>query len=65
MIKHTKPKTFYDTFERKGKGQTATHYCPGCGHGTAHNLTMEVIDEMGKFPNDITVDKPIPSHFSF
>jgi len=21
-------------------------YCPGCGHGTAHNLTMEVIDEM-------------------
>jgi 2-oxoglutarate ferredoxin oxidoreductase subunit beta len=22
-------------------------YCPGCGHGTAHNLTMEVIDEMG------------------
>ena len=22
-------------------------YCPGCGHGTAHHLTMEVIDEMG------------------
>ena len=22
-------------------------YCPGCGHGTAHNLTMEVIDELG------------------
>ncbi len=22
-------------------------YCPGCGHGTAHNLAMEVIDEMG------------------
>ncbi len=22
-------------------------YCPGCGHGTAHNITMEVIDEMG------------------
>ncbi len=21
-------------------------YCPGCGHGTVHNLTMEVIDEM-------------------
>jgi 2-oxoglutarate ferredoxin oxidoreductase subunit beta len=26
---------------------TALSYCPGCGHGTAHNLTMEVIDEMG------------------
>ena len=26
---------------------TALSYCPGCGHGTIHNLTMEVIDEMG------------------
>jgi len=24
-----------------------SNYCPGCGHGTANNLTMEVIDEMG------------------
>jgi 2-oxoglutarate ferredoxin oxidoreductase subunit beta len=23
-------------------------YCPGCGHGTAHRLIMEVIEEMGK-----------------
>jgi 2-oxoglutarate/2-oxoacid ferredoxin oxidoreductase subunit beta len=22
-----------------------THYCPGCGHGTAHRLVMEVIEE--------------------
>ena len=22
-------------------------YCPGCGHGTAHNLMMEVVEEMG------------------
>jgi 2-oxoglutarate ferredoxin oxidoreductase subunit beta len=22
-------------------------YCPGCGHGTAHNIAMEVIDELG------------------
>ncbi|MDH3322421.1 MAG: thiamine pyrophosphate-dependent enzyme [Flavobacteriaceae bacterium] len=22
-------------------------YCPGCGHGVAHRLVMEVIDEMG------------------
>ena len=21
-------------------------YCPGCGHGTAHRITMEVVDEM-------------------
>ena len=24
-----------------------THYCPGCGHGIAHRLTAEVIDELG------------------
>ena len=26
---------------------TTLTYCPGCGHGTAHNITMEVIDELG------------------
>jgi 2-oxoglutarate ferredoxin oxidoreductase subunit beta len=30
-------------------------YCPGCGHGTAHNITMEVIDEMGIVENTIGV----------
>ena len=24
-----------------------THYCPGCGHGLAHRLLAEVIDELG------------------
>lgn len=23
-----------------------THYCPGCGHGIAHRLVMEAIDEL-------------------
>lgn len=23
------------------------HYCPGCGHGTTHNLIAEVIEELG------------------
>ena len=22
-------------------------YCPGCGHGTAHRITMEIIEELG------------------
>ena len=22
-------------------------YCPGCGHGTAHNIAMEVVEELG------------------
>lgn len=25
----------------------ATHYCPGCGHGLAHRLIAETIDELG------------------
>ncbi|MBK6963714.1 MAG: 2-oxoglutarate oxidoreductase [Bacteroidales bacterium] len=25
----------------------ALSYCPGCGHGTAHRILMEVLDEMG------------------
>ena len=46
MIKHAKPKSFYDEFTGKGKGQKTTHYCPGCGHGNAHKLLAEVIDEL-------------------
>ncbi|HBZ67378.1 MAG TPA: 2-oxoglutarate oxidoreductase [Bacteroidales bacterium] len=30
-------------------------YCPGCGHGTAHRLIAEVIDEMGIQNNTIGV----------
>ena len=29
-----------------GLTDTSTHYCPGCTHGTAHRLVVEVIDEM-------------------
>lgn len=32
------PKTLTDT---------PLHYCPGCGHGTAHKILMEVVDELG------------------
>jgi 2-oxoglutarate ferredoxin oxidoreductase subunit beta len=24
-----------------------THYCPGCGHGIAHRIIAEVVDELG------------------
>lgn len=30
-------------------------YCPGCGHGTAHRIIMEVIDEMGVVEDTIGV----------
>ena len=31
------------------------HYCPGCTHGIAHRLLMEVIDELGIFDATIGV----------
>jgi len=30
-------------------------YCPGCGHGTAHRIVMEVIEELGMEENTIGV----------
>lgn len=30
-------------------------YCPGCGHGTAHHLIMEVIEELGIQENTIGI----------
>jgi 2-oxoisovalerate ferredoxin oxidoreductase beta subunit len=51
MVKHAKPKGFYDTFERKspdsGPISETTHYCPGCGHGTVHKLIAEALEDLG------------------
>lgn len=50
MVKHAKPKGFYDQFLRKapegGPAAETTHYCPGCGHGTVHKLIAEAIEDM-------------------
>ncbi len=50
MVKHTKPKGFYDEFLRKapegGPEAKTTHYCPGCGHGTVHKLIAEAVEDM-------------------
>ena len=48
-IKHEKPKTFYERFDRKGADQMpeVSHYCPGCGHGVVHNLVAEAIQDFG------------------
>ncbi len=36
-VVYEKPKTLIDI---------PMHYCPGCGHSTAHKILMEVVDEM-------------------
>ena len=30
-------------------------YCPGCGHGTAHRITMEVLDDLGAIKDAIGI----------
>lgn len=38
----------YDEFPRKGGSAiTATHYCPGCGHGILHKLIGEAMADLG------------------
>ncbi|MCW5965123.1 MAG: 2-oxoacid:acceptor oxidoreductase family protein [Bryobacterales bacterium] len=46
-IVHERPHSFYPEFFRKGDLKDQTHYCPGCGHGIAHKLVAEAIDELG------------------
>ena len=46
-VVHDRPRSFYDTFERKTELQHQTHYCPGCGHGIVHKLLAEAIDALG------------------
>jgi len=46
-IAQSRPKAFYENFERKDEMQHQTHYCPGCGHGTIHKMVAQAIDELG------------------
>lgn len=47
QVIHEKSPVFYDRFQRKDELQNQTHYCPGCGHGTAHKLIAEALEELG------------------
>ncbi|MBQ7248704.1 MAG: ketoisovalerate oxidoreductase, partial [Deltaproteobacteria bacterium] len=41
-------KGLYRDFPRKGgPASTATHYCPGCGHGVIHKLIGEALADLG------------------
>jgi len=44
---HSKSPVFYSAYERKADLQNQTHYCPGCGHGVAHKLIAEAVEELG------------------
>ena len=44
---HSKSPLFYDLYDRKSELKHQTHYCPGCGHGVAHKLIAEALQELG------------------
>src|ERR1700758_75340 len=46
-VVHEKSPLFYEHYERKSDLQQQTHYCPGCGHGVAHKLIAEALEELG------------------
>ena len=46
-VAHGRAKSFYKSFDRKNELQHATHYCPGCGHGTISKMLAKAIDDLG------------------
>lgn len=46
-LAYSRPKSFFDRFERKEGDPQQTHYCPGCGHGLVSKFVAEAIDDLG------------------
>jgi 2-oxoisovalerate ferredoxin oxidoreductase beta subunit len=62
---HGKSQLFYDNYERKGELQQQTHYCPGCGHGIAHKLIGEALQDLGVQDDTIFVSPVGCSVFAY
>ena len=57
-VTHHRSQLFYDKYERKAELQHQTHYCPGCGHGVAHKLIAEALQELD-VQNDTIFVSPV------
>ena len=57
-VAHAKSEVFYPEYERKSDLKHQTHYCPGCGHGVAHKLIAEAIEDLG-VQNDTILVSPV------
>jgi 2-oxoisovalerate ferredoxin oxidoreductase beta subunit len=64
-VVHSKSPVFYDHYERKSELQHQTHYCPGCGHGVAHKLIAEAIEDLGLHERTIFVSPVGCSVFAY
>jgi 2-oxoisovalerate ferredoxin oxidoreductase beta subunit len=65
QVIHEKSPIFYDRFQRKDELQNQTHYCPGCGHGTAHKLIAEALEELGLQDRTVVVSPVGCSVFAY
>lgn len=57
-IVHQRSTAFYPEFERKSDLKHQTHYCPGCGHGVAHKLIAEALEDL-KLQDDTILVSPV------
>jgi 2-oxoisovalerate ferredoxin oxidoreductase beta subunit len=62
---HSKSAVFYDLYDRKSELQHQTHYCPGCGHGIAHKLIAEALQDLGAQDKTIFVSPVGCSVFAY
>ncbi len=65
QVIHEKSPVFYDRYTRKDELQHQTHYCPGCGHGVAHKLIAEALEDLGLQDRAIVVSPVGCSVFAY
>ena len=64
-VVHSKSQLFYPEYERKSDLKHQTHYCPGCGHGVAHKLIAEALQDLGVQDKTILVSPVGCSVFAY
>ena len=64
-VVHAKSEVFYPEYERKSDLKRQTHYCPGCGHGVAHKLIAEALEDLGLQDQTILVSPVGCSVFAY
>src|SRR5437868_13522093 len=64
-VVHHKSPLFYSQYERKSDLKHQTHYCPGCGHGVAHKLIAEALQELNVQDQTILVSPVGCSVFAY
>jgi len=64
-VVHQKSELFYPEYERKSDLKHQTHYCPGCGHGVAHKLIAEALEDLNLQDQTILVSPVGCSVFAY